>query len=639
MGLIIGTAGHIDHGKTSLVKALTGQDTDRLKEEKERGITIDLGFAHLDLPGGGRAGVVDVPGHERFIRNMLAGAHGIDLVLFTVAADDGVMPQTEEHLDILHVLGVRRAIFVVTKIDLVPDRRIAEVEEEIRMLAAGTSLADSPVVRYSFATGSGLDEVRGLIALALRQTAEPRSSGYFRLPVDRAFVLRGHGLVVTGTATGGMVRAGDHVRCLPGPHVFRVRNIEVHNQAATAAMAGQRVALNLAGHGAPTIQRGHVICDERLTLTSARFDAWLELRPSASAGLKNHQRLRVHQGTAERMGRAVLFGSGDPLGADQSAYCQIALDEPLHLLRGDHFIVRDETAQRTLGGGIVVAPWARRHRRTEADVGAKLERLHRADTPDAVAALLEDTDEFAVPSGELSQFLNLEPRDLELRLASASSIRAVSQEGEPFYTSGAKWRTLSDHLTALLGRFHAAHPLLPGMDIEAARDALPFRLAPRLFRSVVDELEAGSTIAREGNLLRLPGHTVHLRDEEHQMVERIKSLLGANPVSPPDLPSLERQLGLERAKLGEVIRLMERQRAIVRVSADLYFLAESLEGLTRTLRERWTDNREITPAAFRDAVGTTRKYAIPLLEYFDRTGITIRRGETRRLRTPSRSPV
>ncbi|MGH7834683.1 MAG: selenocysteine-specific translation elongation factor, partial [Candidatus Binatia bacterium] len=306
MPYIIGTAGHIDHGKTSLIKALTGFDTDRLKEEKERGISIDLGFAYLDLPDGSRAGIVDVPGHERFIRNMLAGAHGIDLVLFTVAADDGIMPQTEEHLDILHLLGIRLAVFLITKADLASPERIKEVEEDIRILTLGTALEDSPIVAFSSVTGLGLDEVKQKI-FEMLQTANPQAGGgYFRLPVDRVFVLQGHGVVVTGTALSGRVAAGDRVRCVPGGQLFRVRSLQVHNQSVEAAGRGQRVALNLASPEKFSLERGHTICDEKITSATDRFDALLEVRPAAKKGIKNHQRIRLHLATAERLGKIIL---------------------------------------------------------------------------------------------------------------------------------------------------------------------------------------------------------------------------------------------------------------------------------------------------------------------------------------------
>src|ERR1044072_5532954 len=288
MPYIIGTAGHIDHGKTSLIKALTGTDTDRLKEEKERGISIDLGFAHLDWPDGTAAGVVDVPGHERFIKNMLAGAHGIDLVLFTVAADDGVMPQTEEQFDIVHLLGVNLAIFVITKADLVPPVRIDEVKEEIDILTVGTDLENSPKLAVSSVTGQGLEELKQLISTTLKASTQTARTGYFRLPVHRAFVLQGHGVVVTGTALSGAIKVGEQGRCLLGDYLFRLRSLQVHGKSVDKAGWGQRVAMNLTGPERASIERGQVICHEKLSLTSDRFDVFIELRPACAKGIKTH---------------------------------------------------------------------------------------------------------------------------------------------------------------------------------------------------------------------------------------------------------------------------------------------------------------------------------------------------------------
>jgi len=634
MPYIIGTAGHIDHGKTSLIKALTGQDTDRLKEEKERGISIDLGFAHLDLPDGTQAGVVDVPGHERFIRNMLAGAHGIDLVLFTVAADDGVMPQTEEHLDILHLLGVKLAIFLITKSDLVSDARIREVEEEIQILTVGTSLENSPIISFSAVTGQGLEELRSQIARMLQSCKKPSPKGYFRLPVDRVFVLQGHGLIVTGTALSGEVKTGERVRCLPGKQLFRVRSLQVHNQAVDIAMWGQRIALNLTGQES-SIERGHVICHEKITLTTDRFDTFLEVRPTATKGIKNHQRVRVHLGTAERLAKLIVLGPKQKIEAKESAYCQITLSEPLLALRGDHFIIRDETARRTLGGGIVIHPWAKKHKKAEPGLQERLASLDGEELSRLVEGFLSESDEFALPIAPIHQFLNLREAEARERLEQLQAIRSFSAEGEKLYTTANKWLYLKEKIAKALRDFHGSHPLAPGMDMEELRDKLPYSISPRLFRIVVEKIEAEKIAVREGNLLRLPEHKVHLRQEEKNLVERIKALLGSNPLAPPDLKQIENETGIDRAKLHEVIRVMERDRAVVRVSTDLYFLGVSVDKVKGALYKYLSEKGEITPATFRDLLGSSRKYTIPLLEYFDREGITVRIGDARRLKNPT----
>lgn len=634
MPFIIGTAGHIDHGKTSLIKALTGQDTDRLKEEKERGISIDLGFAYLDLPDGTRAGIVDVPGHEKFIRNMLAGAHGIDLVLFTVAADDGVMPQTEEHLDILHLLGVRLAIFLITKVDLVPPSRVADVEEEIRILTLGTSLENSPIIPFSAVTGQGLEELRAEIFRILRSCEKPVPNGYFRLPVDRAFVLQGHGLVVTGTALSGEVRTGERVRVLPGGDIFRVRSLEVHNQAVDRAGWGQRVALNLVGQERAEIKRGDVICNEKITFTTGRFDAFLEVRPAAVRGIKNHQRVRVHLGTAERLGKVILLGGQEKAEPKQSAYCQIVLADPLLALRGDRFIIRDETAQKTLGGGAVVHPWAGKHKRGEAGLEARLKRLHQGSFTELLEAFLGESDHFALPIGAIDQFMNLKEEEVRRQIEAMTEVRAFAAEGEKVYTTEAKWRALKERIFELLRHFHGAHPLAPGMDMEELRAKLPYSIPPRLFRDLVEILAQEKIVAREGNLLRLPGHRVQLGAEEKTLMERIKKLLGQNPLQPPELKQIEKDLGADRDKLSAVIRLMEREGSIVRVATDLYFLSDRVDKVKALLYKELSERGEITAASFRDLLGSSRKYAIALLEYFDREGTTVRIGDIRRLKAP-----
>ena len=634
MPYIIGTAGHIDHGKTSLIKALTGTDTDRLKEEKERGISIDLGFAHFDLPDGTSAGIVDVPGHERFIKNMLAGAHGIDLVLFTVAADDGVMPQTEEHFDIVHLLGVKMAIFVITKADLAPPSRIAEVKEEIDILTLGTALENSPKLAVSSSTGQGLEELKQLISTTLKSCTHAAPSGYFRLPVDRAFVLQGHGVVVTGTALSGEIKVGEQVRCLPGDHLFRVRSLQVHGKAVVSAGWGQRVAMNLTGPERALIERGQVICHEKLSTTSDRFDAFLEVRPAAAKGIKNHQRLRIHLGAAERLAKIVLLGDKEKINAKESAYCQITLNEPLLVMRGDHFVARDETAQRTLGGGVVIHPWAHRHKRNEANLIARLKSLHQGDFAQVIENFLSESGAFALSIDAIYQFANLREEEARSKVDSLQNLRALNAEGDKLYTTEAKWNQLKEQTVKLLKDFHSAHPLVPGMDMEELRGKLSRELSPKVFRAVIELLLNDKLIAREENLLRLASHRVQLGGQETLLMDKIKKILGAQPLAPPDLKDIEKQAGVSRQRLTEVIRLLEREGSLIRVTTDMYFLASNIEQLRTTLKNYLIEKGEMSAASFRDLIGSSRKYTIPLLEYFDRDGLTIRIGDIRRLKSP-----
>ncbi len=633
MPYIIGTAGHIDHGKTSLIKALTGKDTDRLKEEKERGISIDLGFAHLALPDGAEAGIVDVPGHERFIRNMLAGAHGIDLVLFTVAADDGVMPQTEEHLDIVHLLGVRTALFVITKVDLVSESRVREVEEEIEILTFETALEGSPVVHFSAVSGAGLEQVRKGIFELLGVIDRPAPSGFFRLPVDRVFVLQGHGVIVTGTALAGEVRTGDHVHAVPGGRKFRVRSIQVHGQSVEAAEWGQRVALNLTGQERGVLERGHMISHEELTLVSTRFDAHLEVRPAAAKGIRNHQRVRIHLGTAERMGKLIFLGDTEKVEPKETAYCQVLLTEPLLVMRGDHFIVRDETAQRTLGGGEVVDPRAPRHRRREKDTEQRLRTLHAGDTPEMIRSFLDGDPSLATGVDSICQFLNRKREETRIWLERTKGLRSFDSERERVYMTEDKWNGFRERLRSTLEAFHTSHPLAPGMDLEEVRRRLVAGVSVRLFRDLTDLLAAEGACVRDGNHVRLPDHRVELGAEEKSLSGKITVVLAKAPLSPPYLKEIEKALGVERPRLNEVIRVMERQGEIVRVTTELYYLKDSIDRIKSDLYSYFENHEEMSAATFRDILQSSRKYTIPVLEHFDRTGLTVRVGDVRKLKT------
>src|SRR5213594_194546 len=615
MPYIIGTAGHIDHGKTSLIKALTGQDTDRLKEEKERGISIDLGFAHLVLPDGTQAGVVDVPGHERFIRNMLAGAHGIDLVLFTVAADDGVMPQTEEHLDILHLLCVRRGIFVITKTDLVDAARVAAVCEEIEILTLDTTLDGAPVVPVSTLTGAGLDALRAEIAAQLGRPAGPPPPGYFRLPVDRAFVIRGHGVVVTGTAIAGSVREGDTLRVLPrGEH-------------------GQRVAINLAGVERSDLGRGHVVCDERLSRLTARLDARVEIRPAAKRPIASHTRVRFHLGTAEVMGKLVLLGGHDELPPRSAGWAQLVLAEPVLAMRGDRFILREETARRTLGGGVVVNPFADRHRRGETDLEERLEVLRGGEPPAAARAFLELTADFASDRATVAQALNLREEEAASALAGVDGVLAIPDPRAPeAWTTAAKWQRLEAAACEAVAAAHRAEPLAPGLEMESLRTQLPWDVPPKVFRWCIERLAAARRLVREESVVRAPGHRVALGAAAHALGARVERLLAEGRFTPPDLRQLEEATGAPRKALVDLLGVLEADGRVARIAPDLYWARRAADEARALLEAHCRAHGEITAALFRDLIGASRKFAIAFLDWCGRTGVTIRVGDVRKLR-------
>lgn len=632
---IIGTAGHIDHGKTALIKALTGQDTDRLKEEKERGISIDLGFAYFTLPDGTRAGIVDVPGHERFIRNMLAGAHGIDLVLFTVAADDGVMPQSEEHLDILHLLGTRRGIFLITKADLADAARIAEVREEIELLADGTTLEGAPVIAVSSITGIGLDELRAEIVRQLEGFEARRATGIFRLPLDRAFVIKGHGTVVTGTAMGASVAVGQKLRALPGGHEVRVRSIQVHGESVDRAGLCQRVALNLTGAEKVVLKRGDLLADDRLGLTTARFDATIEIRPSAKRALKNNERIRVFIATAEAMGRAIILDENGAIAPKSRGLAQVVLDDPVVALAGDRFVVRDQTNVRTLGGGVVLNPLGRRIRKPLEIYRANLAVISAAPSlPETIEALLNLQEDLAQSAPRLSQLLNLPGAEVEQAVRDERFVK-LSMGDEEGYTTRSKWDELKRFALAALTTHHQAEPLSPGLEMEALRSRLPYGVGARAFRALVERLGRETEIVREESTLRLRQHQVKLGGDVGKLGAQIEHELGRAEFHPPDLRQLADALKLpagEMGKLRTVLSALEREGKVAKIATDLYFGRVALDQARARLIAHLQENSEITAAVYRDLLGASRKFAIALLDYFDHSGVTTRVGDVRRLR-------
>jgi selenocysteine-specific elongation factor len=632
---IIGTAGHIDHGKTALIKALTGQDTDRLKEEKERGISIDLGFAYFTLPDGTRAGIVDVPGHERFIRNMLAGAHGIDLMLLAVAADDGVMPQTEEHFDVLHLLGVQRGIFVITKADLAGSRdRIAEVSDEIRLLAEGTPLEAAPIIAVSSTKGSGIEELRAEIATQLSGFQARRATGLFRLPVDRAFVIKGHGTVVTGTALGAEVRSGQKLRVLPGGGEVRVRAIQVHGQPVEQAGLCQRVALNLAGAERIDLQRGSWLVDERLDFDSARFDARLEIRPTARSAFANNTRIRLFIGAAEALGRAIVLDASAEIPHGSSGLAQLVLQQPVVALAGDRFVIRDETNRRTVGGGVVLNPLGRRNRKPVELYRERLAML--ADTAGAAAieALLNLQDAFALPAARIAIGLNQPQQEVARALADARFVKLSLGDVEG-YTTHEKWEQLKRFLAAALAAHHQANPLAAGLEMEGLRARLPHEIGARAFKAIIDRIARETDIVREDNTVRLRSHQVRLAGDDSKMAERICGELAGAGFHPPDVDQLAHALNVAPGQEGRVkilLSALEMQGRVVKISSELYFDRAHLESARSRLLDYLADHEEINAATYRDLLAASRKFSISLLDYFDHAGVTTRVGDARRLR-------
>ena len=635
MHLILGTAGHIDHGKTALIKALTGTDTDRLKEERERGISIDLGFASFAVGDGEVAGVIDVPGHERFIRNMLAGAHGIDLVLLVVAADDGVMPQTEEHLDILHLLGARRGVVALSKVDLVDAARRRAVREEIEILLDGTALEGAPVVEVSTVSGEGVEALRETLRAALRDHTRPPPEGCFRLPVDRAFVLHGHGVVVTGTATAGAVRSGATLRLLPGGGEVRVRGLQVHGQPVETAAYGQRVALNLGGieHGA--VARGQVVCDRELDRVTDRLDAWVELRPALARPLARHATVRLYAGTAETMARIVWLDDRAAVAPKESAFAQLVLREPLAAFGGDRFILREATARATIGGGVVLQPFAARARRGDAARLAQLTALRDAATPlDRLRTLLAMETAFAVAPERLAAAANLRADAVRALLARQPDLRPLPDAARAeAYVTTEKWQALRAAVRDALAAHHQAQPRERGLEMESLRSQLAADLAPKVFRVVVEQLARDGVLVREDSLLRLPAHSGGLSPAERALGDQVAGRLVDGGLTPPDVRQVAADLGLAPPRMAAILAELERAGRVARADADLYFAADAIERAKVLIRDHArAHDGQITAAQLRDLIGASRKFSIGLLTYLDRTGFTLRLGDVRKVR-------
>lgn len=626
MGFVIGTAGHVDHGKTALVRALTGQDTDRLQAEKDRGISIDLGFAYFNSPGGARISIVDVPGHEKFIRNMAAGAHGIDLVLFVVAADDGVMPQTEEHFDILCSMGVTSAIFVISKTDVADSPRLSDVADEITILVDGSTFEGSPVVPVSNISGTGIDTLISMIDHALVSAPAHTTSGHFRMPIDRVFTIHGRGVVVTGTPVSGAVAIGDEIAIAPGGDTFRVRGLQSHGDELDQGKAGARLAINLAGAKRSAIQRGDVAAAPMIARVTDRIDVALSVAPHANAELRTGQRVRLHLGTAERTGTVILFGGHRTIPKGGEGLAQIKLFSPAHAMAGDHFVMRDEQAEHTLGGGTILDPAGERAHRKHKNHSDRLLALHQGDPIHAIEMLIEGSGEMGVLEADMVFRLNM-PLDQALR-GITDSETLIRLGGPNFWiTSKARILALHQMITTTLSTFHQSQPSTPGLGWETLHSQIAPASDLGLFREIVGNAVSSGILTRTEALLALPSHQAGLSENQQAQAALFLATREAEPFSPPAHDSKD-------ADLKVIITHLERQGKVKTVAKEVVFASAAYAAAEQHLEDTFQQQDTITAAQFRDKLGTTRKYALALLEHFDRTGHTIRIGDSRKQGKP-----
>ncbi len=629
--MIVGTAGHIDHGKTALLKALTGQAGDRRREERERGITIDLGYAYADLGEGALTGFIDVPGHERFVHNMLAGASGIDCMLLVVAADDGVMPQTREHLAIVELLGIRRALVALTKIDRAEPARVEQVRREIDALLAPGPLAGAPVFPVSSIRGDGIDALRAALVEQARASHARSASGHFRLAIDRAFSVTGAGVVVTGTAFAGRVQVGDELVLSPGGRSVRVRGLHAQNREASQAHAGQRVALNLAGDrlAVEQVHRGDWLLQPLLHAPTQRIDIELRLLPGEAHDLKHWTPLHVHLGAQDITGRIALL-EGESLAPGGRMFAQLLLNAPLHAVHGDRLVLRDQSAQRTLGGGRVLDPFApARNRRREARL-AQLRALTGENLEDALPQLLAQASNGLEPCSLERQF-NRPQASWQL----PPGVRQIDTRVGPRLFDEARWNELGQTLGESLQRFHQQQPDELGPDRDRLRRyALP-QLERPVFIALLEQQLASGALAASGPWLHLPSHQVRLTDQEERLRAQLWPLLEEGRFDPPWVRDLARALAIDETQMRTLLRKLARLGQLQQVVKDLFYPETTLRELAGHVLALEAQSRVIHAAAFRDRIQLGRKRSIQLLEHFDRIGFTRRFGNERKVRPDS----
>jgi selenocysteine-specific elongation factor len=635
--IIVGTAGHIDHGKTALVKALTNIDTDRLKEEKERGITIDIGFADIELDSV-HIGIVDVPGHERFVRNMLAGVHGIDLVLIIIAADEGIMPQTREHFEICRLLEVKAGIVVLTKSDLADADLHEIVIQDTIDFVRGSFLEGAPIISVSARTGAGMEQLKDALRSAAEE-AQPRDeNAVTRLPIDRVFSVKGFGTVVTGTLIGGRIAIGDEMQILPGNHKpARVRGLQVHGKTISEAQAGERTAVNLQGLDIEDVTRGQVAATSGRFIASSLLDVDLEVLASSPRRLRSRAKVRLHIGTAEVLARVVLLGETE-LRPGSRAFAQLRLETPVLALPGDRFIVRLNSPAVTIGGGRVIDSLPEKHRpRARATILENLRALGSTDETGRIGTLIEMSGDLGMTQAGLAARSGSIDAAITVALDQLSAMGSIVKTEEPtsHVISAKSFEVLARSATELLDEYHRENPLEAGMGREELRERLFAHLPPAIFRAVIARRAEQGVIALERELVRLRSHKVELAENELRFKDQLSQLYleaGLNPVPLNEgVEQIARQVDVATQR-GQIFARMLLSAGVLVPIADTVFHRQVLDHLIEKVQKFKTDRgSRIDVASFKELAGLSRKYAIPLLEYLDRIRITRRAGNEREI--------
>lgn len=628
--VVLGTAGHIDHGKTSLVRALTGIDTDRLKEEKERGITIELGFAHLLLPSGIDLAIVDVPGHERFVKNMVAGASGIDFVLLAVAADEGVMPQTREHLEICTLLGVQTGLVALTKADTVDSEFLELARDDVETLVRGTFLEGASLIPVSSVTREGLPDLVARLDEIAQTIPQRTAKGLFRLPVDRVFTMKGFGTVVTGTAVSGSVRRDEEVEVVPRGKTGKVRGLQVHGKAVDRAYAGQRTALNLAGFDVEDIARGDTVTHPDTVEPTHMLDARLALLASATQPLGRRSRLRLHVGTQDVPALVALL-EGEELRPGEIGYIQIRSREKVVACPGDRFVLRAFSPAVTVGGGVILDHQPPRHKGSEQGLLDTLEVLAGGTPEERLGAFLRVRGPRGLNPQGAQACLGVpleEARNLLQAAVRAGQALVTDRKGQ-WHHHAEEVEALEEKALSILARHHQENPLRRGLGTEELRTKLPRYLNPRLIGYVLDRLEQNGLVIREGDTVRRADFTIQLSADDEGLRRQVLGVVSTREYEAPSLEEAAAAVGEDPRALRPVLEYLVERGELIRTKEGFYFQASLLSALTTEVIELLRKRGEIGVADIKELTGTTRKYTIPLLEYLDGQKITARRGDVR----------
>ena len=629
--IILGTAGHIDHGKTALIKGLTGTDTDRLKEEKLRGITIELGFASLTLPSGQSLGIIDVPGHERFVKNMVAGASTVDIVALVIAADEGVMPQTREHLEICQLLQVKMGLVVLTKIDMVDEEWLELVTEDVREFLEGTFLEDAPIVPVSSATGEGYDRLIEELDRLAAATEERTRVGVYRLPIDRVFTMKGFGTVVTGTSVSGAINLGDPITIYPEGVESKIRGLQVHSEEVEQASAGLRTAINLQGVEKEAIYRGDVLASANSLVLTKRLDAYLSLLKSMPRPLKNRTRVRFHTGTAEILAEVTLLDRDEARPGD-TIFVQLHLEHPTTVLPRDRYVVRSYSPVHTIGGGEILAVSPPKHKRNRPDVLTRLEVFKQGTPAEFVSALIEQSGIKGLSRNDLARMTPFTKNVLDTSLQQLQSDREVLQftKEPPTFIHARIFNEMKGKIVEVLDQYHQRYPLRPGMNKQELCSQLPYADV-RLFNFVLTSLTKEDAVQGEQEEVHLSSHKVLLKEDEQEFRKKLEDTYLKAGLTPPYFKDLQDRIPPDVMK--EVLSHLLGEKVLIKVKEGLYFHQQPLAELKDKLVEYLKTHGEVSTPEFKDMTGVSRKYTIPLFEYFDSQQVTMRVGEKRVLRT------